>query len=61
MKCRWWIGALLFLIPVGWLRANLPSDFNNDGKTDFTDFILFASNCGSAQGDEGFNPIYVPG
>ncbi len=31
------------------------SDFNKDGKVDYTDFVLFASKFGSTQGDALFD------
>jgi hypothetical protein len=40
------------------VRIILPGDFNSDGRVWTEDFVMFVTQFGRQQGDEGFDPIY---
>lgn len=55
---KWFVAVLLLVCVPDFSWADSPGDFNQDGKVDFTDFILFAGRFGSVQGDASFDKRY---
>ncbi|MCZ6635500.1 MAG: hypothetical protein O7G87_19030, partial [bacterium] len=49
------VSCLAFTLPLGGQSASLNPDFDADGTVGFGDFILFAQNFGTRQGNANYN------